>query len=127
MYDAGADVVYARRRRLRRRRVRGGQGRRTSVAIGVDSDQYQTGRRRRVQDVILTSMLKRVDVAVFDFVEPSPRTATSRPAATVFDLKADGVGYSTSGGRSTTSRPSSTSYKQQIIDGEITVPTDRSS
>ena len=64
------------------------------LAIGVDSDQYLTA-SADVKDVILTSMLKRVDVAVYDFiksaVDGSPLTGVQ-----TFDLKKDGVGYSTS-------------------------------
>ena len=38
-----------------------------AMAIGVDSDQYNTA-DAAVKDVIITSMLKKVDVAVFDFI-----------------------------------------------------------
>ena len=48
MYDGGADVVYARRRRLRHRACsRPRRQGRSKLAIGVDSDQYLTRRRRR--------------------------------------------------------------------------------
>ena len=39
------------------------------LAIGVDSDQY-LGRRGRQQKCMLTSMLKRVDLAVYDAIAP---------------------------------------------------------
>jgi basic membrane protein A len=95
MYDNGADVVY---------QAAGGSGggvfkaakAKGKLAIGVDSDQYNTV-EADLKDVIITSMLKRVDVAVYQFIkDQSGGKFTAGP--TVFDLKVDGVGYSTSGG-----------------------------
>jgi basic membrane protein A len=120
MYEAGADVVF---------HAAGGSGGGVfqaakaagALAIGVDSDQYETA-DAAVRDVILTSMLKRVDVAVFDFVENN--AAGDFAAGTqVYDLKVDGVGYATSGGKVDDIKTQLDDYKQQIIDGKITVPT----
>ncbi|HEY6794738.1 MAG TPA: BMP family ABC transporter substrate-binding protein [Kineosporiaceae bacterium] len=119
LYDGGADVVFA---------AAGGSG--TGVfqsakakgkkAIGVDSDQYLTA-SADLQPVILTSMLKKVDVAVYgfitSFVNGSPLTGVQ-----TFDLKKDGVGYATSGGQVDDIKSKLDDYKQQIIDGKITVP-----
>ena len=65
-------------------------------AIGVDSDQYLTASADQ-QPHILTSMLKRVDVATFDMIK-SVVDGSPLKSYTTFDLKADGVGYSKSGG-----------------------------
>ncbi|MBC7375083.1 MAG: BMP family ABC transporter substrate-binding protein [Frankiales bacterium] len=121
MYDAGADVIYA---------AAGGSG--TGVfqsalakgkkAIGVDSDQYKSVGDPTLQPVILTSMLKRVDVAVFQSLEKFSKKQEI-PAQTVFDLKIDGVGYSESGGFITDITPQLEGLKAKIISGEITVPT----
>jgi basic membrane protein A and related proteins len=120
MYDAGADVVY---------QAAGGSG--TGVfqaakakgkwAIGVDSDQYNTV-APELKDVIITSMLKRVDTAVFTFVKEFA-AGTFTAGTRVFDLKVDGVGYSTSGGKIDDIKDKLDAYKQQIIGGQITVPT----
>ena len=40
----------------------------------------------------------------------------------VYDLKRDGVGYSTSGGMVDDIKTKLDDYRQQIIDGKITVP-----
>jgi len=120
MYDGKADIVYA---------AAGGSGggvfqaakEKNQLAIGVDSDQYNTV-DPSLRDVIMTSMLKRVDVAVFNFVKDHGEgkfTAGVR----VFDLKVDGVGYSTSGGKVDDIKSKLDDFKQQIIDGKITVPT----
>jgi basic membrane protein A len=119
IYDGGADVVY---------QAAGGSGTgvfkaakgKGKLAIGVDSDQYNTV-TPDLKDVIITSMLKRVDNAVYLFVKDQGEgkfTAGKR----VFDLKADGVGYSTSGGKIDDIKSKLDEYKQKIIDGSITVP-----
>jgi basic membrane protein A len=63
-----------------------------------------------------------VDTAVFDFVKD---LADGKFTAgnSVFDLKRDGVGYSTSGGKIDDIKDKLEGYKQQIIAGTITVPT----
>jgi basic membrane protein A and related proteins len=120
MYDGGADIVYA---------AAGGSG--TGVfqaakekgkkAIGVDSDQYNTV-DPSLKDVIMTSMLKRVDTAVFNFVRDfGAGQFTAGPQT--FDLKKDGVGYSTSGGFVDDIKAQLEDYKSKIISGSITVPT----
>ena len=120
MYDNGADIVY---------HAAGGSGGGVfeaaadsgNLAIGVDSDQYNTA-DPSVQDVILTSMLKNVNVAVFEYLtEVSAGTFPS--GVTTYDLAVDGVGYSTSGGAVDDIAGDLDGYKQQIIDGDIEVPT----
>lgn len=119
MYDQGADVVY---------QAAGGSG--TGVfkaakakgkwAIGVDSDQYNTV-QADLKDVIITSMLKRVDVAVYNFIKEQA-AGKFTAGKVVFDLKADGVGYSTSGGKIDDIKAQLDKYKQDIIAGTIKVP-----
>lgn len=120
MYDRGADVVY---------HAAGGSGggvfkaaaAEGKWAIGVDSDQAKTA-DESVRDSILTSMLKNIDVAVFDFLS-SVKDGKPLVGAQIYDLKADGVGYSTTGGHVDDIESKLNEYKQQIIDGTIKVPT----
>ncbi|WP_198954566.1 BMP family protein [Kineosporia sp. R_H_3] len=119
MYDAGADIIFA---------AAGGSGTgvfqsakaKKTLAIGVDSDQYQTA-AADLQPVIMTSMLKRVDVAVFDFIK-SFKDGAPLTGVQTFDLKKDGVGYSTSGGQVDDIATKLDEYKAKIVSGEITVP-----
>ena len=120
MFDNGADIVY---------HSAGGSGggvfeaasESGNLAIGVDSDQYNTA-DPSVRDVILTSMLKNVNVAVYEYL--SEVEAGNVPSGvTTYDLEVDGVGYSTSGGFVDHIVDQLDEFKQQIIDGEITVPT----
>jgi basic membrane protein A and related proteins len=90
-------------------------------AIGVDSDQAKTA-TPPTNDRILTSMLKRVDVAVFDYINASAAgNLTTLPAR--FDLKVDGVGYATTGNHVSDIAPQLDAYKAAIVSGQITVPT----
>jgi len=119
MYQGGADVVY---------QAAGGSGggvfeaakAANAMAIGVDSDQAKTA-AEGVRDVIITSMLKKVDVAVFDFIT-SVNDDAFKAGEIVYDLKKDGVGYSTTGGQIDDIKAQLEDYKAKIVSGEITVP-----
>jgi len=122
MFQNGADVVY---------HAAGGSGggvfeaaaEAGGFAIGVDSDQYETA-DPSVQDVIITSMLKKVDVGVFEYLT-EVNDGTFPSGEVTYDLESDGVGYSTSGDMlSQETIDQLEDFKQQIIDGEITVPTE---
>lgn len=128
MYSDGADVVYHAAGGSgsgvfeAAAEARESEGNDNIWAIGVDSDQYNTA-DEAVQDVILTSMLKRVDVAVYNTIEAYVN-GEDVTGVTVFDLAVDGVGYSTSGDfLSEDTIAQLEDFKQQIIDGEIEVPT----
>jgi basic membrane protein A len=120
MFDGGADIVY---------HAAGGSGGGVfeaaadagGLAIGVDSDQYNTA-DKSVQDVILTSMLKNVNVAVYNYLS-EVAGGTFPSGVNTYDLSVDGVGYATSGGQVDDIKDQLDAFKQQIIDGEITVPT----
>ena len=91
-----------------------------ALAIGVDSDQYNQNTVAADKDVIITSMLKRVDVAVFSYIQAVAKgDLTTLPKR--FDLKVDGVGYATSGGKVDDIKDVLDGYKAQIIAGTITV------
>jgi basic membrane protein A len=120
-YAKGADVVYT---------AAGGSGAGTieaaaeadKWAIGVDSDQYLTVGDPTLQKHILTSMLKRVDVSVFQTAK-AVKDGDTAGGVHIFDLKVDGVGYSTSGGFVDDIKTKLEDYKAKIISGEIVVPT----
>jgi basic membrane protein A len=120
MFQGGADVVY---------HAAGGSGGGVftaakaagGMAIGVDSDQALTA-AADVKDVIITSMIKKVDVAVFDFIK-SETEGAFKAGEQNFNLKSGGVDYSTTGGKVDDIKSKLDEFKQQIIDGKITVPT----
>jgi basic membrane protein A len=120
MYDNGADIVY---------HAAGGSGGGVfeaaadakGLAIGVDSDQYNTA-DPSVQGVIMTSMLKNVNVAVYNYLT-EVAGGTFPTGQTIYDLSVDGVGYATSGGQIDDIKDQLEAFKAQIISGEIKVPT----
>jgi len=125
MYGNGADVVY---------HAAGGSGlglfeaaKEHSEAsgskvwaIGVDSDQYLTA-DEELQEFILTSMLKRVDVAVYETIAAQVE-GNFEGGYRTFDLASDGVGYSTTGGFVDDIVDELEDLKAQIVSGEIEVP-----
>lgn len=123
MYEAGADVVYSAAGSsglgaFEAAREAGEPG--EVWAIGVDSDQYLLV-SEDLQPYLLTSMLKKVDVATFAVIE-SIVNGTFEGGVQVFDLAADGVGYSTSGGFIDDIVDQLEELKAQVVSGEITVP-----
>ena len=125
LYEGGADVVY---------HAAGGSG--TGLfeaardysaanshvwAIGVDSDQYLSA-AADLQPFILTSALKHVEVAVYAAIKDFT-AGTLKGGIRVFDLKVDGVGYTTSGGFIDDIKSQLDDLKAQIIAGTIVVPT----
>lgn len=119
MYDKGADVVY-------HAAGKSGLGVFQAAtdadkwAIGVDSDQYLTADADQ-KPHILTSMLKRIDVSIIEYVTAF-NDGKAPTGFVTYDLKTDGVGYSKSGGFVDDIVDKLDAYKQQIIDGEIVVP-----
>jgi basic membrane protein A len=117
--DAGADVIFA---------AAGGSGLGVLQAmkdagkysIGVDSNQnyLQPGS-------VLTSMLKRVDVAVQTAMTEAGDDATFKPGVTILGLANDGVGYAVDDNNkdlvSAEDIAALDDLKAKIIAGEITV------
>ncbi len=127
MFENGADIVYA---------AAGGSGNGMFAAaqeyseandtvvcgIGVDSDQILTI-GAELEPYVMTSMLKRVDVAVYGTIGAYLAGELAGGTVQVFDLSVDGVGYSTTGGNLEDIVGDLDDLKQQIADGDITVPT----
>ncbi len=120
MYDQGADVVYA------AAGLSGAGSLESATAvkkwfIGVDSDQYQSASAAE-KPYVMTSMLKRVDTAVFQFVK-SVSDGTVQKGDVRFSLKNDGIDYAKSNPEALADLPTTLDdLKQQIIDGKITPP-----
>jgi basic membrane protein A len=89
-------------------------------AIGVDSDQYLTAPADE-QPYILTSMIKHVDVSVYDTISDFI-DGKFQGGFRVFGLKDGGIDYATSGGFIDDIKSQLDDLKQKIIAGEITVP-----
>ena len=124
MIDNGADVIYA---------AAGGSGLGMfqaiqeagagNWAIGVDSDQYNVPSLSAYKDFILTSMLKRVDVAVYQVIKG---VVDGAPLVGVqnFDLAKDGVGASTSNPAVAEYTAAADAAAAAIKAGTVTVPSE---
>ncbi|HSJ38434.1 MAG TPA: BMP family protein [Planococcus sp. (in: firmicutes)] len=128
MYQAGADIIF---------HAAGGTGNGVFTeakerkeedpdayvwVIGVDSDQYDEG---QVGDanITLTSVLKRVDNAVYNISEQAMNGEFPGGETVVYGLSDDGIGLADSRGAIPEDIMAQIEdFKQQIIDGEITVP-----
>jgi basic membrane protein A len=120
MYNDGIDIIYA---------AAGGSGAGVfkaakatgNLGIGVDSDQYKSPTLADVKDVIMTSMLKQVDVATYDFITSAvngdPLTGEHK-----YSLSNNGIGYATSGGMIDDIVPDLEKAKADIIAGTVVVP-----
>lgn len=121
-FDQGADVVYhaagASGSGVFDAAVEAGDG---MWAIGVDSDQYLTATAAQ-KPHILTSALKRVDVASYEWLK-TVQAGTPGTGYITYDLKNNGVGYSQSGGFLKDINDQIQSYADKIKSGQIKVPT----
>ncbi len=127
LYDDGADVVY---------HAAGESGlglfdaavEADQLAIGVDSDQSLTASPEQ-RELILTSMLKRVDTAVYDTIKQVSE-GDFTTGYQVFALEDDGVGYAVNQYNDNEELLSSDiqarleEFRADIIGGEIKVPTE---
>ncbi|YAL82613.1 BMP family lipoprotein [Dermacoccaceae bacterium W4C1] len=125
MYQGGADIVY---------QSAGGSGAgvfnaakaaggaaKGKWAIGVDSDQALTA-DTGVRSLILTSMVKNVNVGVYNFIKQVEGNSF-KSGNVVYDLKSGGVSVATTGGHIADIQSKLDELKKQIISGEIKVPT----
>jgi basic membrane protein A len=118
MYEQGADIIYHASGQTGDGVFTEAKNREGVWVIGVDKDQSFLG-----EDVTLTSMVKRVDNAIFSI---SQQTAEGNfPGGTVqtFGLAENGVGIAETKDNLTDEVLALVEeYRQQIIDGEIKVP-----
>ncbi len=121
-YDRGADIIY---------HASGGTGIgvfeaavvKKRLAIGVDADQSLTVKPNQAPQ-ILTSMMKRVDVAVFETIRA---VVNGKYTAGVqeFGLKENGVGYAVNKfnrAQIASIQPRLEALRRDIISGKIKVP-----
>jgi basic membrane protein A len=124
MYDSGADIVY---------HAAGATGsgvfqaaqEAERYAIGVDRDQSVTA--AEFSDVILASMVKRVDNAVYSAIESEVKGEFAGGTTTTLGLQENGVelvyGQDLGAEISTSIKEEIAGYREDIIAGEIDVPT----
>ncbi|ARP71955.1 BMP family ABC transporter substrate-binding protein [Streptomyces pluripotens] len=122
MLDRGADVIYSAAGSSGNGAIEAVHGVKGAWAIGVDSDQYNIPGLAKYKNSILTSMVKNVDVGVYDFIKSvhdgKPLTGTN-----TYSLGKNGVSLATSGGFINDIQSKLDAAKQKIVNGDIKVKT----
>ncbi|MEC4015922.1 BMP family lipoprotein [Streptomyces sp. H27-D2] len=120
MLDQGNDVIYTAAGLSGAGSIEAVAAKKGAWAIGVDSDQYRQTALAKYKNSILTSVVKNVDVAVYELIksvkDDKPLTGT-----TAYSLDKDGVSLSTSGGFIDDIKPKIDAVKKKIADGDVKV------
>jgi basic membrane protein A len=119
MYDAGADVLFqaaggSNLGVMQAAKATGGQ------VIGAEGDEARTA-DATLRDVVLTSVIKRVDTVVFDFLKAFS-TGSAKPGPTVYGVKDDAFDYTTTGNRIDGVKARLEDVQKKIANGETVVP-----
>ncbi|MDR3080694.1 MAG: BMP family ABC transporter substrate-binding protein, partial [Streptomyces sp.] len=122
MLDKGADVIYTAAGSSGNGSIEAVSGKKGAWAIGVDSDQYNIAGLDKYKNSILTSVVKNVDVGVFDLIKSvkdgKPLTGTNS-----YSLAEKGVTLATSGGFIDDLKAKLDAAEKDIVDGKIKVKT----
>jgi basic membrane protein A len=122
MLDKGADVIYTAAGSSGNGAIEAVNGVKGAWAIGVDSDQYNIPGLAKYKSSILTSMVKNVDVGVYDFIK-SVHDGTPLAGTNTYSLAKNGVSLATSGGYIDDIQSQLDAAKQKIVDGSVKVKT----
>ncbi len=120
MLDRGIDVIYTAAGLSGNGSIEAVAGQKDAWAIGVDSDQYQQPGLEKYKDHILTSVVKNVDVAVFDMIK-SVKDGKPLTGQHPYLLKDGGVSLATSGGFIDDIKAKIEEAKKNIVDGKVKV------
>jgi basic membrane protein A len=122
MLDNGADVIYSAAGSSGNGAIEAINGKKGTWAIGVDSDQYNIPGLAKYKSSILTSMVKNVDVGVYDFIK-SVHDGKPLTGVNTYSLEKNGVSLATSGNFISDIQAKLDDAKKKIVDGSIKVKT----
>ncbi|MFI9269179.1 BMP family protein [Kitasatospora sp. NPDC052896] len=120
--DKGDDVIYTAAGASGTGAIQAVAAKAGAWVIGVDTDQAKQPALAAYKNSILTSALKNVNNAVYAYIQ-SVKNGTPLTGIQRFDLKSGGVGLATTGGHIDDLKAKLDAATQQIISGQITVPT----
>ncbi|MDJ0340501.1 BMP family ABC transporter substrate-binding protein [Streptomyces sp. PH10-H1] len=120
MLDRNIDVIYAAAGSSGAGAIEAVAGKQGTWAIGVDGDQYLDKGLAQWKNSILTSVIKNVDGSVYDVIK-SVKDGKPMVGSHTYDLKAGGVGLTTSGGFIDDIKTQLDAAKKKIADGTVTV------
>jgi len=127
MYDQGAYIIFHAAGGTGNGLIKEAKDRRTNgedvLAIGVDKDQYDDGIYEGEKSAILTSMMKRVDVAAYDVSKRTMNGDFPGGEVLVYNLANNGVGLPDENPNLSDDIVNTVAeYKVKVVDGDITVP-----
>lgn len=127
MYDQGAYIIFHAAGGTGNGLIKEAKDRRTNGedvwAIGVDKDQYDDGIYEGEKSAILTSMMKRVDVAAYDVSKRTMNGDFPGGEVLVYNLANNGVGLPDENPNLSDDIVNTVAeYKVKVVDGDITVP-----
>ncbi|AKG44849.1 BMP family lipoprotein [Streptomyces xiamenensis] len=120
MLGRGADIIYTAAGQSGQGSIEMVAGVEGAWAIGVDSDAYVQPGLAEYKDSILTSVVKGVDVAVFDLIK-SVQDGEPLSGPHSYNLAEEGVQLATSGGFIDDISEQIEAAKARIVSGEVTV------
>ncbi|ABR49710.1 basic membrane lipoprotein [Alkaliphilus metalliredigens QYMF] len=128
LYDQGAYVIYHAAGGTGNGLIREARDRRLNGedvwAIGVDKDQFEDGIYEGDSSAVLTSMMKRVDVAAYDIAKMALEGNFPGGEVYVFNLENEGVGLPENNPNLSDEIVTQVrSYIPQVVSGELEVPT----
>ncbi len=127
MYDQGVDVIYHAAGGTGNGAINEAKGRRENGedvwVIGVDKDQYEDGKMADGKSAVLTSMMKRVDVAAYNMIQAAKDGKFPGGEIIALTLADDGVGIPEENPNLDKAVVKEIEdYKKKIVAGEIKVP-----
>ncbi|GAA2708032.1 MULTISPECIES: BMP family ABC transporter substrate-binding protein [Streptomyces] len=122
MLDRGIDVIYTAAGLSGNGSIEAVAAQKGAWAIGVDSDQYQQPGLDKYKGSILTSVVKNVDVSVYDLAK-SVKDGKPLTGPHQYLLKDGGVSLATSGGFIDDIKDKIEAAKKQIVEGQVKVKT----
>jgi basic membrane protein A len=126
LFDQGAYIIYHAAGGTGNGLIKEAKDRRLNDedvwAIGVDKDQYADGIYEGEMSAVLTSMMKRVDVAAYNVSEMTLNGQFPGGQVLVFDLSNDGVGIPAENPNLSADIVSAVEeFKAKVVAGEITI------
>jgi len=120
MLAKDTDIIYTAAGQSGAGSIEAISGHKGAWAIGVDSDQYAQPGLAKYKDCIMTSVVKNVDVAVYDLIK-SVQDGKALTGVNSYTLAKGGVSLATSGGFIDDIQPKIDAAKKKIVSGEIKV------
>jgi basic membrane protein A len=120
MLDNGADVIYTAAGSSGNGAIEAVHGVKGAWAIGVDSDQYNIPGLAQYKSSILTSVVKNVDIGVYDLIK-SVKDGHPVTGTHTYTLAKNGVSLATSGGFIKGIQGKLDAAKEKIVDGQVKV------